>query len=90
MSHSWGMGSGLCLPLTLQDPACHDSDMTIRVTQNHWLMVILHGQSLCGHGDYLLPWGHLEIPLLVIKKGPGGVSYLPSGFTDEKAKVPGS
>lgn len=42
--------------------------MTIRVTQNHWLMVILHGQSLCGHGDYLLPWGHLEIPLLVIKR----------------------
>lgn len=68
MRHSWGMGNGLCLPLTLQDPACHDSDTIIRVTQKHGLMVILHGQGLCGYGDYLLPWGHLEIPLLVIKR----------------------
>lgn len=53
-------------PQPYKTPACHDSDTIIRVTQKHVLILILHDQGLCGYGDYLLPRGHLEVPLLVI------------------------
>ena len=49
--------------------------MIIRVTQKHVLMLILHVQGLCGYGDYLLTWGHLEIPLLVIKRDLEYLTY---------------